>query len=58
MVGLGGLGGSRDSHACGVSADGSTVVGYASSAIGPEAFRWTAAAGMVGLGDFPGISAL
>ena len=40
----------------GRSADGSTVVGYASSPIGPEAFRWTAASGMVGLGNFPGIS--
>ncbi|HZN66912.1 MAG TPA: hypothetical protein VFB66_16590 [Tepidisphaeraceae bacterium] len=34
-----------------VSPDGSVVVGTAGSATGPEAFRWTAATGMVGLGD-------
>jgi probable HAF family extracellular repeat protein len=38
----------------GVSADGSTVVGYSYSTNGAEAFRWTAGGGMVGLGDLPG----
>lgn len=37
-----------------VSADGSTVVGAAASTLGYEAFRWTPAEGMQGLGDFPG----
>ena len=48
--GLGYLpGGSFDSNASGVSADGSVVVGYSDG----EAFRWTQATGMVGLGDVP-----
>jgi probable HAF family extracellular repeat protein len=58
MVGLGDLaGGDFDSRAHGVSGDGSTVVGYGMSTfVMPpdfefEAFRWTAASGMVGLGD-------
>ncbi len=45
----------------GVSADGSTVTGFSSSGFGtldyylyPEAFLWTEATGMVGLGDVPG----
>ena len=38
----------------GVSADGSVVVGYGSSASGETAFRWTSGGGMVGLGDLPG----
>ncbi len=54
--GLGGLPGSFSSSATGVSADGSVVVG--SSTRTPmwttEAFRWTQATGMVGLGDLPG----
>ena len=37
-----------------VSADGSTVVGRGLSTPGFEAFRWTQAGGMVGLGDLPG----
>ena len=37
----------------GVSADGLYVVGSRSTANGPEAFRWTATGGMVGLGVFP-----
>jgi probable HAF family extracellular repeat protein len=43
-------GGIFDSLAKAVSADGSTVVGFSSSASGSEAFRWTSASGMVGLG--------
>jgi probable HAF family extracellular repeat protein len=51
--GLGVLGGGefRSSRAADVSADGSVVVGQSRSANGLEAFRWTAATGMVGLGD-------
>jgi probable HAF family extracellular repeat protein len=58
--GLGDLpGGSFYSGARGVSADGSVVVGTGNSANGCfggcwEAFRWTQATGMVGLGDLPG----
>jgi probable HAF family extracellular repeat protein len=55
MVGLGDLpGGTFDSQARGVSANGSVVVGQSNSASGREAFRWTSAGGMVGLGDLPG----
>jgi probable HAF family extracellular repeat protein len=55
--GLGFLPGSSDygqSQASGVSADGSVVVGDSSGANGREAFRWTQATGMVGLGDLSG----
>ncbi|GCL47825.1 PEP-CTERM sorting domain-containing protein [Microcystis aeruginosa] len=52
--GLGFLPGGSFSTASGVSADGSVVVGESSSANGREAFRWTQATGMVGLGDLPG----
>ncbi len=38
----------------GVSADGSVVVGNGGFGLGPEAFRWTASEGVVGLGDFVG----
>lgn len=55
MVGLPDLaGGGTSSLAGDVSGDGSVVVGYGSSANGQEAFRWTAAGGIVGLGDLPG----
>lgn len=57
--GLGKLPGGENSivgsFAHGLSADGLVVVGYSGSAnVGQEAFRWTAATGMVGLGDLPG----
>jgi probable HAF family extracellular repeat protein len=45
------------SSATAVSADGSVIVGRATSEAGiinGEAFRWTADDGMVGLGDLPG----
>src|SRR5262245_23843786 len=42
------------SRASGISADGSVIVGTATSAHGTEAFRWTAESGMLGLGDLPG----
>lgn len=55
FVGLGDLpGGSFNSTANGVNADGTVVVGFGFSADGSEAFRWTFDAGMVGLGDLPG----
>ena len=53
FVPLGNLPGQLRSQAWAVSADGSTVVGN-SSGRGQEAFRWTAADGMVGLGYLPG----
>ena len=37
-----------------VSQDGSVVVGHGTVAAGQEAFRWSAATGMVGLGDLTG----
>ena len=51
-------GGNSYSYVSGVSADGSVVVGYSTSANGREAFRWTEAEGMVGLGDLPGGASL
>ena len=53
--GLGDLpGGIFFSHAHGVSANGSVVVGLSKGASGTEAFRWTSGGGMVGMGDLPG----
>jgi len=54
--GLGDLpGGAIASWAYDVSADGSVVVGIsATDGTGREAFRWTAAGGMVGIGHLPG----
>ncbi len=53
--GLGDLaGGAFGSFAFAVSGNGLVVVGSSQSASGLEAFRWTAAGGMVGLGDLPG----
>jgi probable HAF family extracellular repeat protein len=62
MTNLGDLpGGNVSASAWGMSADGSVIVGqssssasFASGASREEAFRWTAAGGMVGLGDLPG----
>ncbi len=57
MIGLGflqtGAYISSSSSASGVSADGSVIVGSAGKSVAPtpEAFRWTHAGGMVGLGD-------
>jgi probable HAF family extracellular repeat protein len=47
-------GGSPYSIALGVSSDGSVAVGQAEGASGFEAFRWTSAGGMVGLGHLSG----
>ena len=46
-------GGSFNSSATAVSADGTTVVGTGNSG-SSEAFRWTSSGGMVGLGELPG----
>ncbi len=55
FLGLGDLsGGTFQSIANAVSANGSVVVGMSNSASGGEAFRWTAAGGITGLGDLPG----
>lgn len=37
----------------GISADGETVVGWASSGNGREAFRWSEPEGMIAMGDLP-----
>jgi probable HAF family extracellular repeat protein len=47
-------GGAVRSGAYGASPDGSVVVEFSSSSQGSQAFRWTLAEGMVGLGDLPG----
>ena len=60
MVGLGYLPGPTETlgGAVAVSADGSVIAGYSSSAntfsFSTEAFLWTQAGGMIGLGDLPG----
>lgn len=55
LQGLGDLpGGTFQSFASEATPDGSVVVGYSSSSNGYEAFRWTAAGGMVGLGSLGG----
>jgi probable HAF family extracellular repeat protein len=53
LTGLGFLPGGNFSEARGVNADGTVVVGGGTPFSG-EAFRWTAATGMVGLGFLPG----
>ena len=53
--GLGFLPGGNQSFAAGVNANGTVVVGFSFGPNVPEqAFRWTAASGMVGLGSLPG----
>lgn len=54
LPGAGNGGGELLSYAAAISADGTTIVGSGYSANGNEAFRWTSAGGMVGLGDLPG----
>jgi len=51
---LGALGGGMFSEAHSVSADGSIVVGASMNPAATEAFRWTQAGGMVGLGALGG----
>jgi len=55
---LGTMTGGNGSHGRGVSADGSTVVGYGGTSgfTGIRAFRWTSAGGMVSLGAPPGMA--
>ena len=56
---LGTMTGGNGSRGRGVSADGSTVVGWGSTGItGVRAFRWTRAGGMVSLGTLPGKASL
>jgi uncharacterized membrane protein len=43
-----------DSTANAVSTDGNVAVGQSVSLSGPQAFRWTSADGMTGMGDLPG----
>lgn len=58
FIPLGNLpGGSINSSASGISADGSVVVGVSGSDSGYQAFRWTSDGGMVGLGYPAGGSA-
>jgi probable HAF family extracellular repeat protein len=55
FTGVGDLaGGAVSSIAEAISADASTVVGESESTPGTQAFRWTAAGGLVGIGDIPG----
>jgi probable HAF family extracellular repeat protein len=61
MIALGRLPGGVSSRARSVSGDGAVVVGISNYPSSPvplvsryEAFRWTEAGGMVGLGDLPG----
>jgi probable HAF family extracellular repeat protein len=57
MLNLGSLapdGSYRYDHAYGISADGSVIVGSSYGINGQEAFLWTQAGGIVGLGDLPG----
>ncbi len=55
FVGVGDLnGGTVSSDANGVSADGIIVTGTSNTAVGSEAFIWTAGAGLLGVGDLPG----
>ncbi len=55
LVGLGVLPGSEIpvSSPSRISADGSVIVGWASTENGREAFRWTESEGIVGMGDLP-----
>jgi probable HAF family extracellular repeat protein len=53
--GLGHLPGASNTEPLAISADGSTIVGYASYSNGStQAFRWTGAGGLQGLGYLPG----
>jgi len=55
FISLGDLsGGSFESSANSVSANGLVIVGYGTSSNGKQAFRWTSGSGMVSLGDLAG----
>ncbi len=51
---LGALGGGTNSAANAVSGDGAATFGWSESAQGRQAFSWTLAGGLVGLGDLAG----
>lgn len=51
---LGFLTGATHSDARGISADGSTVVGFSNTATGPQAFYWNSSSGMNAIGDLLG----
>lgn len=51
---IGALPGTSDCEAGGISADGTTIVGFCRGSA-HEAFRWSQATGMVGLGVLPGM---
>ena len=53
-VALGELQPGGESRAEAVSGDGTVIAGFAGGPSGFEAFRWTSASGMVGLGDLSG----
>jgi probable HAF family extracellular repeat protein len=57
MEALGRLPGDRYSNAFGISADGSTIVGFSSTDLSQTAFRWTPTTGMQNLG-ITGINSL
>jgi probable HAF family extracellular repeat protein len=48
------LSGQKKSAALAISSDGKVVVGWRNAEDGTEAFRWTVAGGLQGLGDLPG----
>src|SRR5690242_4819879 len=54
ITGLGFLPGGQASQAYGLSADGSTVVGFSASSNGDRAIRWTATGGLQDLGALAG----
>ncbi|MDY0029052.1 MAG: hypothetical protein RBR86_03820 [Pseudobdellovibrionaceae bacterium] len=47
-------GGTFDSYAYDINANGNVIVGQGASASGTEAFRWVNGVGMTGLGDLSG----
>ena len=49
-------GGEFNSSTKAVSADGSVIIGYGTTASGEQAFRWTQSTGMVSLGNLPDTS--
>jgi len=51
-------GGTPQSNATGVSADGSTAIGFSNTALGTEAFRWTRAGGIQSIGALPSVDHL
>lgn len=52
--GQGGIPGEPESIALGVSGNGAVVVGYDTTDVGTEAYRWESGLGLVSLGDLPG----